>query len=396
MNLLSIRISQIISAGNKTWLQKTWLRIWQTRGIIACLLWPCSILFGWLVTLRRQAFLRGYLHSWRAPVPLIIIGNINIGGSGKTPTVIALAKALHAAGFKPTVLSRGYGAHLTQPQAVTPADGATTVGDEPLLMAKALSSCNIPVWVHPDRSLCAQQLLAIHANTNVLISDDGLQHYRLARKAPRDIEIVVMDTRLLGNRWLLPAGPLREPLHRQRDFTLWTGPKPHEQACAAITTSSLVSTQSPHHNTHPEQNKTSHLSTAKNHNAVSGQHFFIPFSLGDAWQLNHSSAQRPLSHFSTVPTGSLLAAAGIGYPEKFFIALRQQGLSFETLALADHFSFSRNPFINSTAQFILITEKDAVKCAHINDSRIWVVPVQALLDPILIEQITQRLKRENG
>ena len=398
MNLLSTQISQIISTVNKTWLQKAWLRVWQTRGIIACLLWPCSILFGWLVALRRQAFLRGYLRSWRAPVPLIIIGNINVGGSGKTPTVIALAKALHAAGFRPAVLSRGYGARLTQPRAVTPADDAMAVGDEPLLMAKALSSCNIPVWVHPDRSLCAQQLLAIHANTNVLMSDDGLQHYRFARKAPRDIEIVVMDTRLLGNRWLLPAGPLREPLHRQRDFTLWTGPKPQEQACDTSTANSVIRGQLPDHNrhTHPEQSKTPHLSTTINHHAVSGQHFFIPFSLGDAWQLNHSSAQRPLSHFSAVPTGCLLAAAGIGYPEKFFIALRQQGLSFETLALADHFSFSRNPFINSTAQFILITEKDAVKCAHINDSRIWVVPVQALLDPILIEQMTQRLKRENG
>ena len=365
--------------------------------MIARLLWPCSILFGQLVALRRQAFLRGYLHSWRAPVPLVIIGNINVGGSGKTPTVIALAKALHAAGLKPAVLSRGYGAQLPQPYAVTPADHAMTVGDEPLLMAKALSPCNIPVWVYPDRSLCAQRLLAAHTQTDVLISDDGLQHYRLARKAPRDIEIVVMDMRLLGNRWLLPAGPLREPLHRQRDFTLWTGIKPQNQTLETSTASSLkIRGQSPHHNTYPEQSKTPHLSTAINHNEVSGQHFFIPFSLGDAWQLNNSSEQRPLTYFSAVPAHALLAAAGIGYPEKFFIALRQQGLSFKTLALADHFSFSRNPFTNSAAQFILITEKDAVKCTHINDSRIWVVPVQALLDPMLIEQITQRLKRKNG
>ena len=126
MNLLSTRISKIVLAGSKTktWLQKTWPRVWQTRGIIACLLWPCSILFGWLVALRRQAFLRGYLRSWQAPVPLIIVGNINVGGSGKTPTVIALAKALHAAGLKPAVLSRGYGAQLPQPYAVTPTDHA--------------------------------------------------------------------------------------------------------------------------------------------------------------------------------------------------------------------------------------------------------------------------------
>lgn len=348
------------------------------------------------MALRRQAFLRGYLPSWQAPVPLIIVGNINIGGSGKTPTVIALAKALHAAGLKPAVLSRGYGAHLPQPCPVTPADHATAVGDEPLLIAKALSSCNIPVWVHPDRNLCAQRLLAVHKQTDVLISDDGLQHYRLARQAPRDIEIVVMDIRLLGNRWLLPAGPLREPLHRQRDFTLWTGIKPQSQMLETSTASSLkIRDQSQYCCTHLEQSKTPHLSAAINH-AVLGQQFFIPFSLGDAWRLNNSSEQRPLAYFSAVPTHALLAAAGIGYPEKFFIALRQQGLSFETLALADHFSFSSNPFANSAAQFILITEKDAVKCTHINDSRIWIVPVQALLDPKLIEQITQRLKRKNG
>ena len=201
-------------------------RIWQTRHPIACLLWPLSLFFGSIIKIRRKAYQYGYLKSWPSPVPLIIIGNLSVGGTGKTPIVIALARALQFAGYVPGILTRGYGGHLDQPQHVKPNEAATVVGDEPLLLAQTLASLNIPVWAYSSRVQSAQALLKKHPQVNVLISDDGLQHYALARVCQRDIEIVALDTRLLGNRWLLPAGPLREPLNRRRDITLWTGSLP--------------------------------------------------------------------------------------------------------------------------------------------------------------------------
>ncbi|MCC7006114.1 MAG: tetraacyldisaccharide 4'-kinase [Ottowia sp.] len=342
------------------------LAIWQRRGIVACLLWPLSVLFGWIVAARQYAFAQGLLPSQSAPVPLIIVGNIQVGGTGKTPTVIALARALHQAGFVPAILSRGYGAHLSAPRAVTSTDHAHDVGDEPLLMAQTLASLAIPVWVYPDRIRTIRALLTAQPNINVLISDDGLQHYRLARKIGRDIEIIVTDPRLTGNGWLLPAGPLRESTNRRRDITL------------SINTENSIS---------PPIEKT----------ARQTRHFVTTFVLNQAWQLIQPNTHQALTYFTHIPAEKLLAAAGIGHPEKFFAALRQHGIESHTLALPDHFRFTENPFAQSLAQYILITEKDAVKCRHLDDPRIWVVPVNALLDPLLIEHITDHLNRiKNG
>lgn len=333
-------------------------RIWQTRHPIACLFWPLSLLFGYISQIRRKAYQYGYLKSWSAPVPLIIIGNLSVGGTGKTPIVIALARALQFAGYAPGILTRGYGGHLNQPQQVKPDDTATLVGDEPLLLAQTLAALNIPVWAYSSRVQSAQALLEHHPHINVLISDDGLQHYALARLCQRDIEIVVLDTRLLGNRWLLPAGPLRESLNRQRDITLWTGTPPK---------------------------------------TIATQEFFIPFALQThAWQLCAPTHQQALNSFGSAPATRILASAGIGYPEKFFAALRQRNIQFMPMPLPDHFDFAYNPFQEITAEYILITEKDAVKCRHFDDPRIWVIGVDALLPLDFTQYIQQRLETYHG
>lgn len=344
------------------------LKIWQRRGIVACLLWPLAQIFAISVALRRYAFMHGYLRSWHLPVPIIIIGNINVGGSGKTPIVIALAQALHRAGLKPGVITRGYQGrqhHTRHAHLITLNDHALDVGDEAVLLARKLAPSAIPICAHPHRVECAQFLLAHYPEVNVLISDDGLQHYRLARSPQRDIEIVVSDRRLLGNRWPLPAGPLREPLTRSRDFTLIP-------------------------NATAEDNLTLPASIADS------PCFMTRFEISHAWHLNNPSEQRPLHQFAHLQAPTVLAAAGIGYPEKFFHALRQHHLQFHALELPDHFDFVENPFLHSKAQTIFITEKDAVKCMQLNDHRIWVVPVNATLDPCFIKEILQRLVNTNA
>lgn len=192
-------------------------RQWQQRGWFAWVMWPLSWLFGGISALRRLLFRLGVLRSVRLPMPVVVIGNVTVGGAGKTPAVIALASALAEAGLRPGIVSRGYGAQLKHPRPVREHSRAEDVGDEPLLIARAT---DLPVWVFPDRVLCAQTLLASHPGCNVIVCDDGLQHYRLRR----DIEILVFDTRMGGNGFLLPAGPLREPMSRRRDATLINDP----------------------------------------------------------------------------------------------------------------------------------------------------------------------------
>ena len=195
-------------------------RAWQRRGLLACLLWPLAQCFGLLSALRRLLYRWHWLPSVRLPVPVIVVGNVYVGGTGKTPLVIWLVRQLAAAGYRPGVISRGYRRTAAAPalvsqQALAAADTASVgaYGDEPLLIA-ARGGC--PVMVGRDRPAAARALLAAYPALDVIVADDGLQHYRLAR----DIEIVLCDERGNGNRWLLPAGPLREPATRRRDFTV--------------------------------------------------------------------------------------------------------------------------------------------------------------------------------
>ncbi|MBS1247916.1 MAG: tetraacyldisaccharide 4-kinase, partial [Proteobacteria bacterium] len=186
---------------------------------VAVLLWPLSLLFGLAVRVRRLLYQNGLLPSEAIPVPLIVVGNISVGGTGKTPLVARLVELLRDAGYQPGVISRGYGGQSAQwPQQVRADSNPRLVGDEPVLLARR---CRCPIMVGPDRVAAARTLLDTHG-CNVILSDDGLQHYRLQR----DLEIAVVDGfRRLGNSACLPAGPLREPPSRLRevDFVVGNG-----------------------------------------------------------------------------------------------------------------------------------------------------------------------------
>ena len=320
---------------------------WQSRGLTASLLWPISLLFGLLSATRRGMFRCGLLQSFALPVPVIIVGNVVVGGTGKTPLVISLVHALRQAGYVPGVISRGYGAVALAVHAVTPDSVAALVGDEPLLIAQQTGCA---VTIGRDRVAAARQLLRDHPTVNVILSDDGLQHYRLQRT----FEIVLFDERGGGNRWLLPAGPLREPMSRRRDATVVNGSRIPAKF--------------------PPQTMLMQLC---------GDH---------AEALSNRTDKQPLRGLS----GRILAAAGIGNPQRFFTLLRDAGLVIDTMALPDHHVFSDASFADVEADLILITEKDAVKCVQIdslkNDPRLWVVPVTARIDAALADQIVEKLR----
>jgi tetraacyldisaccharide 4'-kinase len=285
-------------------------------------------------------------------VPVLVVGNIFIGGTGKTPLTIWLAETLRAAGFHPGIISRGHGAAGSAPRAVTADALAGEVGDEPLLIARR-TGC--PVMVGRDRPAAGRALLAAHPRVDVIISDDGLQHYALQR----DVEIVLFDGRGAGNGWLLPAGPLREPVSRRRDFTVVNTPLLTPQLAAR----------------------------------VGGKPFRMQLAGTVAEPMTARGERRPLA---SLAGQRIIAAAGIGNPGRFFAMLRDQGLDFAELPLPDHHDFLDQPFARVDADIILITEKDAVKCGQIenlkNDPRLWVVPVTAQLDGALAEQIVEKCR----
>lgn len=324
--------------------------VWRGRGPAARLLRPLSSLYGALAASRRKRYLSGMAAAVRPPVPVIVVGNLYVGGTGKTPFAIWLVGMLREAGYAPGVVSRGYGSAGDGPRMVTAASSAREVGDEPLLIAQR-TGC--PVMVGQRRGEAALALLGAHPEVDVLVADDGLQHYALAR----DVEIVLFDGRGGGNGWLLPAGPLREPLSRPRDFTVVNG---------------------------------------------GGRPPGVPV---DAWtmRLDGDHAEPLTDPARRVPLASLAgsgkrlaAAAGIGNPSRFFDMLRGAGLRCAEIPLPDHYDFRADPFAGVEADVILITEKDAVKCRQIaalrDDPRLWTVPVSARLDAALAQSILEKLR----
>lgn len=326
------------------------MRAWMRRGLLACALLPLSCLFRLLIALRRGLYTLGLLRVTRLPVPVIVVGNIFVGGTGKTPLVIWLVHALQSAGYTPGVISRGYGASAENASEVAPDADPLEVGDEPVLIAQH-TGC--PVVVGRDRVKAGKALLQFHSKVNVIVCDDGLQHYALQR----DIETVLFDERGIGNGWLLPAGPLREPANRRRDFTVVNGAANVPSLPAEAISFQLRGTQA--------------------------------ISLVDVKQTVNLSdmAGRP---------ARIVAAAGIGNPARFFTMLRGAGLTFTEMPLTDHYAYSENPFAKLEADIILITEKDAVKCrlhdALKNDARLWVVPVDAQPESVLLEKILEKLR----
>ena len=329
------------------------------------MLLPLSYLFGAIAALRRLIYRKGWKQAWHAPVPVIVVGNVTVGGTGKTPLVLAIAQHLRAAGWQPGIVSRG---HARKESGATPlqvepdADPGTT-GDEPLLLRR-LAGC--PVWVGRRRAAAAQALLRAHPEVNVLLSDDGLQHLALGR----DVELVVTDLRGPGNGWLLPAGPLREPWNRRRDATL--GPAES-------------------------------LDSAPHDGALATPRFALQRKLGMVRQLA-TGQQLRLQDFLALHVGQdLAAAAGIGHPEQFFGMLRQAGASLTaTLALPDHHAFDTDPFAPIQACAVLITEKDALKCrgSVTRLDRLWAVALQLEADPAffpwLLAQLTAHTQRHHG
>lgn len=342
-------------------------RSWSARGWLACALWPLSQVFRLLTALRRGLYGMGVLRSTRLPLPVIIVGNIFIGGTGKTPLTIWLVEALRQRGYHPGVIARGYGAQAQMARPVLHDSAAQEVGDEPLLI---VARTGVPMVVGRDRVAAAQALIARHPEVDLIISDDGLQHYRLAR----DIEIVLSDSRGNGNGWLLPAGPLREAASRRRDF-------------------SVINTRNENRNEKRNAVSNQVSNAANNAGKDVPARFAMQLTGAFAEQLVDRSQRLPLAR---LPQGALLAAAGIGNPGRFFALLRDAGLAFAELPLPDHFAYVDDPFAALSAQIIVITEKDAVKCRQHpvlqHDPRIWVVPVEARIDAALAEQIVEKLR----
>ena len=347
-------------------------QFWERRGPTSLLLWPLSWVYGLILRARKLIQDTGVIKSKPAPVPIIIVGNIRVGGTGKTPIVIALAERLQQLGWTPGIISRGYGSSAqTSPLQVSSASDPALVGDEPVLIARRTHD-QFPIWVFPKRQQSIQALLKHSPNVNVIISDDGLQHSGLARwparEGGRDIEFVVRDGRGEGNRFLLPAGPLREPATRERDATLFTGK----------------------------------LKDGDNQMGVQDEYFLgrrafsLLSNLGNAYQLNHPENTQTLSHIAdNYLPNKITAVAALGNPQRFFDDLLKNGIAGKTIPLPDHATYTAEFFNKINAQCILITEKDAVKCSSIQDDRIWVVPLSLALPDSLAEWLQSILQRPN-
>jgi len=344
-------------------------QFWESKGFFSFLLWPLSVIYGFVITVRKLLFNSKVLTSQQLPVTVIFVGNLRVGGTGKTPCVIALAKALKQKGFNPGVITRGYrsqlGAHEIKEVLTT--DQALVVGDEALLMAQQLHLLQIPVWIGSKRYLAGRHLLEKYPSCNVIISDDGLQHLALARQVARnggkDIEIVVRDDRGEGNKLLLPAGPLREHATRPRDLTVNMKIFSSDQD---LSLDDVI---------------------------VAPQSFEIACYMREAYQLINPSIKKDLKQMLGK---RILAVAGIASPEKFFKPLKDLGLDSEYLALEDHAdlsSFNWNQYPKGSTDVILMTEKDAVKCQYLRDDRIWVVPLEAVIPNGMIECISEILYR---
>ena len=325
------------------WFQKQWANFTFWHIILL----PLSWLFAIVVYLRKCFYEYGWLKSYRLNAPVVVVGNINVGGTGKTPLVIWLAEQMKLAGYKPGIISRGYGGSARLVTEVLPDSNPIQVGDESVLIAMR-TKC--PVFVSADRVSAGQHLLKSYPECNIIISDDGLQHYRMQR----DVEIVVYDSvKGFGNGALLPAGPLREFQSRLKtvDVIVSNGADSRKNlACFNPVTMELVATDF--------------------------------YNLADVQK--KSSAQA----FSQL---KILAVAGIGNPQRFFDQLHAMGLQFESLAYADHYVFQTKDFEHTNADVILMTEKDAVKCRSFAQSNFWVLPVSAQLNDSLMSLVLNKL-----
>jgi tetraacyldisaccharide 4'-kinase len=325
------------------------LRAWQRRGFVAVLLLPITGLYFALLTLRRALYRLQWLQPQQVNCAVIVVGNAIVGGAGKTPTTIGMVRHLQGRGLEVGVVSRGYGRTDRSVCAVTPTSDAATAGDEPLLMARATQA---PVFVAAQRYAAAAALLAAHPQTQVIVCDDGLQHYPLYR----DLEVCVFDDRGVGNGWLLPSGPLREPWPR------------HALACVGQQQERLL---------------VLHTGAQPAFAGFRAQRTLAPYALTQRGQ--------QLAMNALPPTQPLLALAGIALPEPFFSLLRSLGLALhKTLPLPDHFDFAEFDITQLQGYQVLCTEKDAVKLWKFWPEAL-AVPLHQTLEPAFLHALDRSL-----
>lgn len=320
---------------------------WNSINYISLLLLPLSGLFCIISLLRKKLYSLGIFQSYSAPVPVVVVGNITVGGTGKTPLIIELVEQLKSRGWKPGVISRGYGgAASSWPQLVDENSSATQVGDEPKLIHQRT---HCPMVVGPNRKHDIELLLEKH-DCNIVLSDDGMQHYALHR----DIEIAVIDAKLqFGNGFCIPSGPLRETVSRlnQVDMLVLNGGAEEES---------------------------SFTMTVKQCNSVGCNH-------AESASLNEFNGK------------TVHAVAGIGNPDRFFIMLEKLGINVIPHAFSDHHAYCEADFTFNDQLPVLMTEKDAVKCNEFNVLNFWSVPVEISLSLSAqqkLDQIFSSLKEQ--
>ena len=336
----------------RAWLESEWRR----RGGGALVLLPLALLFALAVRVRRALYRARLLPVWRAGIPVVVVGNVTVGGTGKTPLVIGIVELLRAHGWRPGVVARGYGRVPPREQdplgvvRVFP-DLATPehFGDEPVLIARR---CRVPVFISPDRVAAARALIAAEPEVNVIVCDDGLQHYALAR----DVELAVVDgERRFGNGLPLPAGPLREPVARlaEADAVVVNG------------------------------DDDARIPGARRYAMRLGAERFVALAGGD---------ERAPDAFALAVRGRRVAAvAGIGNPQRFFDHLAALGIRGARHAFPDHHAFHAGDLRLPGAEVIVMTEKDAVKCAGFADARMWLMRVDAILPQALEDFLLGRV-----
>ena len=324
-------------------------QIWQSQQGAAKVLRPVSWLYCAVVVSRRMLYLLKFKKIEKVSAPVIVIGNLTVGGTGKTPLVTWLTNYLKGHGYRPGIISRGYGGKARHwPQQVRPDGDPVAVGDEAILISKR-TAC--PMAVGPERVISGQELLHYHPACNIIISDDGLQHYALHR----DIEVAVIDGKLrFGNGYCLPAGALREPITRlsKVDFIVANG------------------------------------------KAEEGE-YAMHYKINDAYSLQNPASSRPLEQFK----GQVVhAIAGIGHPDRFFTQLTELGMDVITHPFPDHYFYREEELEFGDTNPVLMTEKDAVKCKRFAKPHHWYVPVTVEVQEAFGEAILKKLKeiQSNG
>ena len=315
---------------------------WRSRGPLAVALLPLSALFGLLSAIRRLAYRVGLAKTRRLSVPVVVVGNLIVGGAGKTPTVIAVVELLRRHGYAPGVIARGYGRRESRrPGALVVGEQTTAAecGDEPKLLALRTRA---PTAVARDRVAAGEALLRAHPEVNIIVSDDGLQHFALAR----DAQVIVFDERGVGNGWLLPAGPLRERAVSRpaRSAVLYNALAPNTPWAGSLAQRGLTGVA----------------------------------PLAQWWQ----GAGVSLDALAALRGRRLTAAAGIANPTRFFELLRAQGLQFTELPLPDHHDYAALPWPAGTPD-VVVTEKDAVKLdpQRMSATRVWVAALDFRTSP---------------